>query len=89
MSYKIKIIVYQIKSLFKGTASLGRFSPHFLEKQQNIFSKRFQFITIKFFFFFRTNKKKNLSKNRQNISERGSFARKEEIERHLHTLRLT
>ena len=29
-----------------------------LADQRNIFSKRFQFVTIKFFVFFRTNKKK-------------------------------
>ena len=37
----------------------GGFSPlHFFAEQQNIFSKRFQLVTTKFFVFFRTSKKK-------------------------------
>ena len=34
-------------------------------------------------------RRKNLSKNRQNISGPGSFTKKDEIERHVQTLRLT
>ena len=52
-----------------GTASLGGGGgggggftpPHFFKEKNNIFSKRFQFVTIKFFVFFvffRTTKKK-------------------------------
>ena len=38
---------------------------------------------------FQQTRGNNLSKTRQNISGRGSFTKKEEIERHVHTLRLT
>ena len=50
-----------------GSGGGGRgegYALTFFAKQQNIFRKRFQFVTIKFFVFFRTNKEK-LSKNRQ------------------------
>ena len=61
------------------------FPPNFLSEQQNIFSKTFQFVTIKFFVFFRTNERNQNKK--KNLRGCGSFAKKEEIDRHVHKLR--
>ena len=41
-----------------GGAALASSPSQFFAEQQNIFSKIFQFVTIKFLVFFRTNKKK-------------------------------
>ena len=41
-----------------GGGALASTPAQFFAEQQNIFSKIFQFVTIKFLVFFRTNKKK-------------------------------
>ena len=41
-----------------GGGALASSPSQFFAEQQNIFSKIFQFVTIKFLVFFRTNKKK-------------------------------
>ena len=64
-------------------------SPKFWQNNQIFLAKDFSLLLSSSLSSFKQTRRKNLRENRQNMSGRGSSAKKEEIERHEYTLRLT